>query len=122
LYSKNARRKKRCFNVWKYERFDTSFNLSIPVRPDGSLPRFYSKVTPALAREAIQEDSNDWLILLDGRALKTPGGSLFIIVISFEQAGEHLRVPNELMALVVATEWDGQSKSLHTSKLPFVSS
>ncbi|KAJ3144540.1 ATP synthase complex assembly protein atp12 [Irineochytrium annulatum] len=65
--------------------------------------RFWKKAEPVM-------EADGWRIHLDGRRLKSPGGTEVLI------PKEHKR-----MALLVAAEWEGQEKLLKAASLPATS-
>jgi len=49
----------------------------------------------------------EWLILLDGRTIRTPG--------------EHrLSVPSKMLAMAIAAEWESQTKGIKPDQMPLV--
>jgi len=62
-----------------------------------STKRFYKEVS-------IASSSNNYEILLDGKKVKTPSGNV-------------LSVPNETLAIAVATEWDAQKEEVVPSTM-----
>jgi hypothetical protein len=53
------------------------------------------------------QGQNEWLVLLDGRALRTPKDNRFI-------------VPSRYLAHAIAAEWDAQVEKVKPSLMPLV--
>jgi len=60
--------------------------------------RFYEEVT-------VEPSDDGWCVLLDGRQVRTPGKM-------------KLTLPNEILAKVVAAEWDAQTEKVDPSTMP----
>ncbi len=65
--------------------------------------RFYKQVT--IAPDEAQGETPRWLVLLDGRKVKTPAKAL-------------LALPNEASARLVANEWEAQVEKIDPATMP----
>src|ERR1700704_248423 len=54
---------------------------------------------------AVEKAGEAYRILLDGKPLRTPGGAAFLL-------------PNEVLALAVADEWQAQGKKIQPESMP----
>lgn len=71
-------------------------------RQDGLLPRLYKNV-------AVQQAEQGWVVMLDGRQLKTPGKN-------------NLVLPTQTLAMAIAAEWEYQdARSIRPFTMPLMS-
>eukprot|EP01102_Stenamoeba_stenopodia_P012608 TRINITY_DN4002_c0_g1_i1.p1 TRINITY_DN4002_c0_g1~~TRINITY_DN4002_c0_g1_i1.p1 ORF type:complete len:366 (+),score=83.17 TRINITY_DN4002_c0_g1_i1:42-1100(+) len=95
------------------------------IKQDGSTRRWYQKVEVMNIHDylATEEGSksgasgftlktgqgkDEWVVLLDGRALRTPKNNRFVI-------------PSRVLALAIAAEWDAQKEKIQPKRMPLMS-